>query len=191
MDFKSQLNQHCQQTKLPSPRYEVAPPEGQSHEPTFPYCKVFIGDTSITVHGEFYSKREAEKHAAQIMLKRIQETQVSKEEKVDNSNTIYIIDFDNSSGDKGKIPKLNCEVHLFCAASTNLDKVPTAPNIQIHVADRLIPEYADHMITWYCARNLERLQKYKIIIISKDKGLYAVSEILKLNKVYCEFRAFL
>ena len=66
-DFKTQLQEKMHKLKMPLPQYEVEEKSGEEHNPLFK-MKV-SGADGLFAYGEGHSKKEAEQHAAEKLLK--------------------------------------------------------------------------------------------------------------------------
>ncbi len=101
---------------------------------------------------------------------------------------IYLVDYDNVADTP--LDTLDGEIHLFVSLSFNLktkkmEQIREQGNVEIHQASAPLPELVDHMMTWYAARNYNKWMR--VTVVSRDSGLNALVEILKLNGIECVF----
>ena len=70
-DFKTQLQERLHKLKMPFPEYEVIEKSGEEHNPLFK-IRVSCADGKFA-YGEGHNKKEAEQHAAEKLLKVLEE----------------------------------------------------------------------------------------------------------------------
>ncbi|WP_100656709.1 ribonuclease III [Alteromonas flava] len=75
-DPKTQLQEFLQSRQLPLPDYTVTNIQGKDHAQTF-FVDCNVTHRALTTQGIGASRRKAEQHAAQLMLKQVQENTAS------------------------------------------------------------------------------------------------------------------
>ena len=189
----SLVKEFCDKERFSTPSYSIDSPVGPSHTPVFKGGFVYITEIGyVYITGEFTKKQEIKNALAEKALIKLQESKQKSQEEVNNEyiNTLFLVDLDNCAD---LIPKISnmaskeCQFRIFVSMSLNL-KIEKTEHIEIYQASLPVSEMVDHMMTWYACKNLNMLlTKKNVIVISKDKGLNALVEILKQNNVKANY----
>lgn len=194
-NYKGRLNEYCQQNNLPMPIYSVGQLDGPSHAPIYKLVEVeIVGKGKFTINGHFSKKKEAEQEAAKNAIFKLHSDYLDNiiEEKYNcNPDTCLLVNFDHYPLLKNElIYKSNngYMVHIFGSRSFNEKILPSISNNLInHIAFSSTPEMVNYMMTWFACETLDTLKSYKkVILISKDKEVNALVEILKSKGIDAE-----
>lgn len=113
------------------------------------------------------------------------------------SAVCYLIDLDNikvTPADIQRMAKRGDEIHLFYSPSRDdKDLMQYGVKVHLHKAPALVPEMADHCLSWWVCREGSRLRSMntKVYIVSKDKGMGAVAILARLELVEVEHKCSL
>ena len=187
MNYKSQVNEICHKYKLSAPKYIIDPAKGPLNMPVFVSGNCTIENITLIIDNGNYNKRkDIEQALAKLVVQYYSQKDIkSYYEGTSFINSIYLIDYDHNGHLKTLIESSNKLYEIFVGMSFNSSDLPkSTKNINIHQAKLPVSEMVDHMITWWCGCNLIKLQSYdNVYIVSKNKGLYPLYEILKENGV--------
>ncbi len=204
MNYKSKLSEYCQQNNLSFPVYTVESPTGPPHLPVFSSGSILIeGREKWSVDNREHRKRkdiEADLaktalNSLQVSALQVSALQVSASPSINKLDPgTYLVDYDHN-GHLQKLISIEADqMHLFeifAGIAFNPSSLPST-NEWVHTHQATVPtsEMVDHMMTWWAARNLGMLQLMdQVIIVSNDKGMYSLVEILKSNNVKAVYKS--
>jgi hypothetical protein len=190
-NYMGALNRMSQHFNVDPPEYVVEPPIGPIRAPQFVIGSVkWLSGRTKQINNQKIeicrTKREFEQRLAKLfwddlvshgvaymIFQRLfsfrppdEPSRISTETRgpVDYSRrTLCLIDYDNihvlPSG-----PTI--DVVVFCAATRDTKNLN---GFMVHKARKNLPEYTDHMMSWFCGMHLQLLKRWqKIVIYSKD-----------------------
>lgn len=192
MSFKSDLSVYCQKQQHPFPKYTTGYPVGPSNTPIFGQGSIVVGNNKVEITDGTYKKRkELEDALAEKMLTRLKGDETSKLETVPTpiNNNLYLIDYDHNGHLKSSLEQGRFKAVIFAAVTFNSAHLPReTSSLKVVKATYPISEIVDHMMTWWACENQRELSQYdKVVVISKDKGLYSLVHILNCNGINAEF----
>lgn len=123
-DFKSQLNEHCQKSRLPIPKYSTKPLSNiLSHTPQFKSSVQLHDGQVFESQGSFGNKKGAEQSAAEEALKHIKQPSTSLAKTPTTSVTSSLTQDENT--EKCSIEKEKEQIEATTSMSPDSSTVPS------------------------------------------------------------------